>query len=259
MIYKKNIFDVGAYNGIDGLALAEKNPDTLVNAFEANKDLIKVIVKLKKKIEYRIGRKIQNYKIHNIAVSNKSKVSYFYIAKNPTVSSLNKFSKNLDKFWPGYKEAHCHTVKKVKVKTLTLKEFCKRNKIKNINYLHIDTQGNDLNILKGLGDLIKIVKRGVIESSLSKKNSLYQNNHTLNEAKKFFKKYDFLIKKTEPVEGSVGNEINIYYQNKRLSNFKDLKLNYNQRYYYRLLDNRTQLKDDIKDSLFRIFNFFKKV
>ena len=80
MIYKKNIFDVGAYNGIDGLALAEKNPDTLVNAFEANKDLIKVIVKLKKKIEYRIGRKIQNYKIHNIAVSNKSKVSYFYIA-----------------------------------------------------------------------------------------------------------------------------------------------------------------------------------
>ena len=49
MIYKKNIFDVGAYNGVDGLALAEKNPDTLVNAFEANKDLIKVILKLKKK------------------------------------------------------------------------------------------------------------------------------------------------------------------------------------------------------------------
>ena len=50
MIYKKNIFDVGAYNGIDGLALAEKNPDTLVNAFEANKDLIKTINKLKKKL-----------------------------------------------------------------------------------------------------------------------------------------------------------------------------------------------------------------
>ena len=44
---------------------------------QTNKDLIKVIVKLKKKIEYRIGRKIKNYKIHNIAVSNKSKVPYF--------------------------------------------------------------------------------------------------------------------------------------------------------------------------------------
>ena len=259
MVYKKNIFDVGAYNGVDGLALAEKNPDTLVNAFEANKDLIKIIIKLKKKIECRIGRKIKNYRIHYVAVSNKTKLSYFYIAKNPTVSSLHKFSKNLDKFWPGYKEAHCHTVKKVKVKTVTLKQFCNKNKIKNINYLHIDAQGNDLNILKGLGDLIKIVKRGVIESSLSKKKSLYQNNHTLNETKKFFKKYDFLIKKTEAIESSAGNEINIYYQKKSLSNFEDLNLNYNHRYYNRLLDNRTQLKDDLKDSILRIFNFFKRV
>ena len=258
MVYKKHIFDVGAHNGIDGLALAEKNPDTLVNAFEANKELIKVITELKRKIEQRIGRKIKNYKIHNVAVSNKSKLSYFYIAKNPTVSSLQKFSKNIDKFWPGYKEAHCKTIKKVKVKTVTLKKFCNRKKIKSINYLHVDTQGNDLNVLKGLGNLIKIVKRGIIESPLSKKKSLYQNNHTLKETKNFLKKNDFLIKKIEPIVSSAGNEVNIYYQNKRLSNFKDLKLNYNYRYYNRLLDNRTQLKDDIKDSLFRIFNFVKK-
>ena len=45
MVYKKHIFDVGAHNGIDGLALAEKNPDTLVNAFEAIKELIKVITR----------------------------------------------------------------------------------------------------------------------------------------------------------------------------------------------------------------------
>ncbi len=259
MVYKKHIFDVGAHNGIDGLALAEKNPDTLVNAFEANKELIKVIIQLKKKIEKRIGRKIKNYRIHNVAVSNRSKLSNFYIAKNPTVSSLHKFSKNLDKFWPGYKETHCQTIKKIKVRTLTLKKFCNNNKIKSINYLHVDTQGNDLNVLRGLGDLIRIVKRGVIESSLSKKNSLYQNNHTLKETKNFFKRYNFLIKKIEPIESSAGNEVNIYYQNKRLNNFKDLKLNYNYRYYNRLLGNRTQLKDDIKDLLFRIFNFFKKV
>ena len=59
--YKKHILDVGAYNGIDGLALAKKNPDTLVNAFEANKNLIKTITKLKKKIEQRIGRTLKNY------------------------------------------------------------------------------------------------------------------------------------------------------------------------------------------------------
>ncbi len=50
MRYKKNIFDVGAFNGVNGLALAVKNPDTLINAFEANKSLIKTINELKKKI-----------------------------------------------------------------------------------------------------------------------------------------------------------------------------------------------------------------
>ena len=45
-----NIFDVGAFNGLDGLILAIKNPNTTVHAFEANPDLIKEIRINKKKI-----------------------------------------------------------------------------------------------------------------------------------------------------------------------------------------------------------------
>ena len=259
MSYKKHAFDVGAYNGIDGLVLAKENPDTLVNAFEANENLIKTITKLKKKIEQRIGRKLKNYKIHNVAVSNKSKLSYFYITKNPQVSSLHKFSKNIDKTWPGFREIHCPIIKKVKVKTITLKKFCNDNKINIINYLHVDTQGNDLNVLKGLGNLIGIVEQGVIESAISKKNSLYQNNHTLAEVKSFFKKANFLIKKIETVAGSADNEVNIYYQNKKFKDFINLKRQYNQRYYYRLLEDRMQIKDNVKDTLLKIFNSVRKV
>ncbi len=253
MSYKKHIFDVGAFNGVNGLALAAKNPDTLVNAFEANKNLIKTIIQLKKKIEFRLGRKLKNYKIHNLAISNKNKISYFYIAKNPTVSSLHKFTKNIEKTWPGYKDSHCQTVNKVKVKTITLKKFCNENKIKVINYLHIDTQGNDLNVLKGLGSLIKIVKQGVMESSISKKNSLYQNNHILSEVKKFLRKNNFSIIKIKPIESSVGNEVDIYYQNTRIDYFNDIKTKYNERYYHRVLDDRLSLKDKIKDSILRFF------
>ena len=43
MIYKKNIFDIGAFNGLDGLIMALKNPEVMVHAFEANPELIKVI------------------------------------------------------------------------------------------------------------------------------------------------------------------------------------------------------------------------
>ena len=49
MIYKNNIFDVGAFNGLDGLILALKNPEMMVHAFEANPELIKIIKKKKKK------------------------------------------------------------------------------------------------------------------------------------------------------------------------------------------------------------------
>jgi len=176
------------------------------------------------------------------------------MAKNPTVSSLHKFSKNIDKTWPGYRKVHCHTVKKVKVKIITLKDFCLKNKIKIINYLHVDTQGNDLNVLKGMENLIGIVKQGVIEAAITKKSSLYQKNHTLNDVKNFFKKKNFSIKRIEPIESSVGNEVNIYYHNKNFNSFLDIKKNYNTRYLDRVASNRTKFKDNLKDFLIKGLN-----
>ena len=46
---RNNIFDIGAFNGLDGLALAIINPKIMVHAFEANPDLIKLINLMKKK------------------------------------------------------------------------------------------------------------------------------------------------------------------------------------------------------------------
>ena len=97
MKYKEHIFDVGAFNGLDGLILAIKNKNMKVHAFEANPELIKIIKRNKKKIEKFKNIKIKNYKINNFAVSDKNKFFKFNIAKNPTVSSLYKFSKNIDK------------------------------------------------------------------------------------------------------------------------------------------------------------------
>ena len=49
MINNKTIFDVGAFNGLDGLILALKNPTIMVHAFEANPELINKIKTNKKK------------------------------------------------------------------------------------------------------------------------------------------------------------------------------------------------------------------
>ena len=62
MNYKKHIFDIGAYDGLDGIIMAIKNPDILIHAFEANPEQIKKINFNKKKIEKFIQQKIKNYK-----------------------------------------------------------------------------------------------------------------------------------------------------------------------------------------------------
>ena len=253
MRYKNNIFDVGAFNGLDGLILAIKNPETMVHAFEANPNLIKEIKRNKKKIELFKKIKIKNYKINNYAVSNKNGLLKFNIAKNPTVSSLNEFSNNLDITWPGYREAHCTVVKKIKVKSITLEKYCNDNKINIINYLHVDTQGSDLKVLKGLKKKIKIVQKGVLEAALNLKNSLYKKNHTIKEAKFFLMKNKFKILKIEDVDENIKNEKNIFFYKKNSSNFKKINIKYNLRYYNRIISDRTNLKDKFINFLSKLF------
>ena len=253
MKYKNNIFDVGAFNGLDGLILAIKNPESMVHAFEANPNLIKEIKRNKKKIELFKKIKIKNYKINNYAVSNKNGLLKFNIAKNPTVSSLNEFSNNLDITWPGYREAHCTVVKKIKVKSITLEKYCNDNKINIINYLHVDTQGSDLKVLKGLKKKIKIVQKGVLEAALNLKNSLYKKNHTIKEAKFFLMKNKFKILKIEDVDENIKNEKNIFFYKKNSSNFKKINIKYNLRYYNRIISDRTNLKDKFINFLSKLF------
>lgn len=251
---RNNIFDIGAFNGLDGLALAIINPKIMVHAFEANPDLIKLIKINKKKIELYKKIKIKNYKINNFAVTNKNCTLTFNIAKNPTVSSLNNFSKNIDKTWPGYREAHCTIIKKIKVKGITLDKYCKDNGIENINYLHIDTQGNDLKVLEGLKKEIKKVERGVLEAAINKKKSLYETNHTIKDIKKFLKKKSFSILKIENVDKNISYEKNVFFIKKNLKQKKNINTNYNIRYYNRIISNNINFKDIFIDYIKRLFS-----
>ncbi len=248
-----NIFDVGAFNGLDGLALALQNPKYTVHAFEANPFLIKEVKRNKKKLETYFKKKINNYIINEYAVTNENRNYTFNIAKNPTVSSLNKFSNNIDQSWPGYKEAHCTVIKKIKVRGITLEKYCKKNKIKKINYLHIDTQGSDLKVLKGLKELIHIVDQGVLEAAINKKSSLYQKNHTIYDVKKFLKKKKFKITKIENIDRNIKNEKNVYFSKINLKESTSLNKKYNLRYFNRIILDKIYFKDKLLEIIKKIF------
>ena len=253
--YENHIIDVGAFNGIDGLALAINNPNFFIHAFEANSELIKLIKENKKKIEKYKNQEIKNYKINNFAVSNEIGESYFNIAKNPTVSSLNKFTNNLDISWHEYKDQHFKYIKKIKIKVITLEKYCLDNNINSIDYLHIDTQGNDLKVLKGLKKKLSILNQGVLEAAINKQKSLYEGNHTVEDVKKFLKDNNFNISKIENIDKNIKNEKNIFFYNKKFTKKKNqISLNYNLRYFNRIISNRLTLKDRVIDKAKRLIN-----
>jgi FkbM family methyltransferase len=254
MLFNKFIFDVGAFDGADGLMLALKNKDHMIFAFEANPEQCNVIKKNKLILEKRIGRKIINYKLFNLAISNKIGISSFFISNNPTVSSVKKIRKNFSKYWMGYDD-HFKIRKIIKAKTTTLKIICLKYKITKINYLHSDTQGNDLNVLKGMGKFIKFLQQGLVECAVNKDRSIYLQNHTLKDVLNFFKKNYFKVIRINKIQEDLNNEVNVYFRKIiDQNNFEKINVVYNCRYLSRVFKKRTYLKDDIKDFFLRIYN-----
>jgi hypothetical protein len=81
---------------------------------------------------------------------------------NKGCSSLNNFNPDINNIWPrpdfNFDESYS-------VPTITLYDFINLYKIDYIDYLWIDAQGHDFNVLKSLKDKINIVKEGRCEAS----------------------------------------------------------------------------------------------
>ena len=165
----------------------------------------------------------------------------------------------MNRYWPGYKDSVFKVVKKIKVKTITLYDFMKKNQITHINHLHTDTQGHDLNVLKGLKKKINNVYQGQMEVSLNKKKRAYKKGATIREVKKFLKKNRLKINHVVKIKhlsksGFLYNEGDILYLNTKYINKKKPNLKYKRRYFGRVINNNTYVKDDIFDYILKLYN-----
>jgi FkbM family methyltransferase len=150
------VFDVGANNGDSNIHHAQAGH--AVYAFEPTP---KLIAEIKEKTKY-----LPNYILTETAVSNFIGRATFNIAGvcDWGCSSLHEFSDNLSVTWPG--RGDFQKTEEIEVQVITLEEFIDEHPwIDKIDYLHIDTQGSDLDVLRGLGHYISIVQAGVCEAS----------------------------------------------------------------------------------------------
>jgi FkbM family methyltransferase len=234
------IFDVGANNGLDGLGFALHNPAYNVYAFEANPELIPEIIKNKKKIEVFFKLELKNYEIINKAISDFNGMSDFHVSQFNLCSSLLKY-----KF--------VETKKKITSEVITLENFCIQKNIDNIIHLHVDTQGSDLNVIKGLKSYRKKVHSGVMETIVEKEDLLYEGGSSYDQVKSLFNQWNFNIVKTE-FNDYEKKEINVYFSNNLIPKNELLKFKkYKKRFINRIIENKNNTKDYFYMKYLKIF------
>ena len=124
----------------------------------------------------------------------------FYITREKVTSSLlqqersiiDKFITFKDKKGLIHKKSDYDVVKKIKIKTIRLDKIIKEHKLKEVHYLKIDSEGNDLNVLKSLGKEIKKIWGFELET-WNEKKTLWKNQHWIKDCEKFIKKSGFQI------------------------------------------------------------------
>lgn len=200
----KYYLDVGANDGSSLIHFAEASPDNIVYAFEPTPKLIET---LEQKSSH-----LPNYRIIPKAVANYNGKDTFYVSGNSDwgTSSLCKFNDNLDETWPG--RTDFKVTDQIQVEVIRLEDFIEENNIHSIEYLHVDAQGKDLEVLFGLGQYLTIVKEGVIEMPVKHDNRLYKNQQYLAEdAIIYLQQKGFEIQTVRPNDIFM-NEVNIHFR-----------------------------------------------
>ena len=145
------IFDIGANNGQSINRFQKLFSNYEIHSFEPIKHEFEILKK-------KYGNK-KNIFLNNVAVGDEEGLRKFNITENSQNSSFNNINpgtKWLEKRSKQFNVAEDKFVKKIEdVKIVTLDNYCKENKIDEIDILKIDTQGYEDKVLHGSKDLMK--------------------------------------------------------------------------------------------------------
>ena len=180
--------DVGAHKGTYTDLILNNFKVKKILMFEPQKNIFDLVNK-----KYKKFRKI---KVFNNIISDTESMQTIYINRHDLTSSLTKLNYN-NKYLKVKAKLFGSNLNEMindfyKIKSLKLSNIILKNKFKQVDLLKIDTEGHELQVLKGLGKLIKKVNYLLIEFHNDK---IYQNYHP-KKIHNYLIKNKFVLKKT---------------------------------------------------------------
>ena len=158
-LIKKNqpiFFDIGANIGEYSTLLRHSFPMAHIFAFEPNKHTFEILNLVAKK------ENLKAFCVGMSSVKNETEIFFNTDDQKTKLASLNKetLENNYDK----------QKISSIKINLITLDDFCDENKIDHIDFLKIDTEGHEFDVLKGASKLIYLDKIDIIQFEFNEMN-----------------------------------------------------------------------------------------
>jgi FkbM family methyltransferase len=148
--YRRVWIDVGAHEGETTFPYAAANPWLLVYAFEPNL-----------RAASRVMGRLRNYVVLPFAISERDGSAELQLNAYEQSSSLLRPDPEGIKRW--VTEQHFEVVGSVVVPTIRLDTFINAVGLKTIDYLKVDAQGLDLEVVRSAGDRLEDIAKVQLE------------------------------------------------------------------------------------------------
>ncbi|MBS0605189.1 MAG: FkbM family methyltransferase [Verrucomicrobia bacterium] len=137
------IFDVGANIGEWSSIAAQCAPNAVIYAFEPHPAIFEILK----------ARATSNSIVcHQLALSDREKTLDLWVWGDS--NDLNKSGLNGLYYRPILKDMFNQTPERTAVHAITLDDFCQQNQINHIDFLKIDTEGSESDVLRGSASMI---------------------------------------------------------------------------------------------------------
>jgi FkbM family methyltransferase len=173
------IFDCGANIGQTTAKYRQLFPNATIYSFEPTQKTFNILSET--------FQDSASVKPQQLALSNINGHQQFTVYKESVLNSFFSIEQEADKY---LLPQHCEKIETVDITTITIDEFCAKNKIDKIDILKMDIQGGELLALQGAVSLLnqQAINLIYLEINFAK---LYQDQSNFHEINKFLEEYDY--------------------------------------------------------------------